>query len=300
VIPKRFENITKADIDALVTNAVAEGRTIDYKRTLPGGTDDEKREFLANVSSFANAAGGDILYGVEEDKGIPTAANGLPGIDPDAEILRLDNIIRSGIEPRVPAVQIKAVDGFSAGPVMVLRAPKSWSSPHMSRSRASRDSSRGPTLASSRWTWRRSGRRSFCPRNCPSGSGVFGTNGLLALWQERLQCRSCPVPSSCCISYRLHPSPAVSRSTLHRSGSNNSRLRPLLPAAETTASTWTGPSHSRDRARITQYHAATARCFGLDGSRRCGPTLSESRTKALIGLGGGNGPARLGPGPVDR
>ena len=131
MIPKRFGDISKADIDSLVANGVPEGRTLDYKRTLPGGKDDEKREFLADVSSFANAAGGDILFGVDEDQGAPTVANGLPGIDPDAEILRLDNSIRSGIEPRVPAVQIKAVDGFPAGPVMVLRVPKSWSSPHM-------------------------------------------------------------------------------------------------------------------------------------------------------------------------
>jgi hypothetical protein len=131
MIPNRFEDISKADIDALVTNGVPEGRTIDYKRTQPGGKDDEKREFLADVSSFANATGGDIIFGVDEDQGIPTLATGLPGIDPDAENLRLDSSIRSGIEPRIPAVQIKAVDGFPAGPVMVLRVPKSWSSPHM-------------------------------------------------------------------------------------------------------------------------------------------------------------------------
>ena len=131
MIPKRFDEITKADIDALLANCVPEGRTLDYKRTLPGGKDDEKREFLADVSSFANAAGGDIIFGVDEDQGVPTVVNGLQGIDPDAENLRLESSIRSGIEPRVPAVQIKAVGGFLAGPVMVLRIPKSWSSPHM-------------------------------------------------------------------------------------------------------------------------------------------------------------------------
>lgn len=131
MISKRFEDISKADIDALVTNGVPESRTLDYKRILPGGTDDEKREFLADVSSFANAAGGDIVYGVDEDKGVPTSASGLPGIDPDAEILRLESSIRTGIEPRLPAVQLKAVDGFSDGPVMVLRVPKSWTAPHM-------------------------------------------------------------------------------------------------------------------------------------------------------------------------
>ena len=131
MIPKRFDDITKADIDALVANSVPEGRTLDYKRTLPGSSDDAKREFLADISSLANAAGGDIIFGVGEDQGVPTVASGLPVIDPDAENLRLDSSIRSGIEPRVPAVQIKAVDGFPAGPVMVLRIPKSWSSPHM-------------------------------------------------------------------------------------------------------------------------------------------------------------------------
>ena len=131
MIPKQFNDITKTDIDALVTNSVAEGRTIDYKRTLPGGGDEDKREFLADVSSFANAAGGDIIYGVEEDKGVPTATNGLACIDPDKEILRLDSCIRNGIEPRVPGVQIKAVVSFPNGPVIVLRVPKSWSSPHM-------------------------------------------------------------------------------------------------------------------------------------------------------------------------
>ena len=131
MIPKRFEDIAKADIDALVANGVPEGRTLDYKRTLPGNGDEDKKEFLADVSSFANAAGGDLVYGVDENKGGPTSANGLPDIDPDKEILRLDGCIRTGIAPRIPAVQIKSVNGFFAGPVMVLRVPKSWSAPHM-------------------------------------------------------------------------------------------------------------------------------------------------------------------------
>ena len=49
----------------IVRGLKAEGRTLDYKRTLPGSTDEEKREFLADVSSFANAAGGDIVYGID-------------------------------------------------------------------------------------------------------------------------------------------------------------------------------------------------------------------------------------------
>ncbi len=63
MISREFDTITKEDIEALVTDAVPEDRTIEYKQQLPGGTDEDKREFLADVSSFANAAGGDVLYG---------------------------------------------------------------------------------------------------------------------------------------------------------------------------------------------------------------------------------------------
>ena len=56
MIQKAFAGIDKDDIDSLVTNQVKEGRTIEYKATLPGVKDAEKKEFLADVSSFANAA----------------------------------------------------------------------------------------------------------------------------------------------------------------------------------------------------------------------------------------------------
>lgn len=138
MIAKDFDAITKQDIDALVTNSVAEGRTIEYKQQLPGGTDDEKREFLADVSSFANAGGGDLIYGIVEKRdidnkptGIPEKAEGLPGISADGEIRRLDEVIRSSIDPRIPGYRIRALDGFASGPVLLIRVPRSWASPHM-------------------------------------------------------------------------------------------------------------------------------------------------------------------------
>ena len=55
-----LETVTSADIDALVTNGRSESTQLDYKLTLPRGTDDDKKEFLADVSAFANTLGGDI------------------------------------------------------------------------------------------------------------------------------------------------------------------------------------------------------------------------------------------------
>jgi predicted HTH transcriptional regulator len=58
--------IDEALLESLRADHVREGRQLDYKETLPGARDDDKREFLSDVTSFANAAGGDIIYGLRE------------------------------------------------------------------------------------------------------------------------------------------------------------------------------------------------------------------------------------------
>ncbi len=56
---------------------------------------------------------------------------GLANINADAEIRRLENIIIDGIDPRISGIRIKAIDSFESGPVILLRIPKSYLSPHM-------------------------------------------------------------------------------------------------------------------------------------------------------------------------
>src|SRR5687767_2839466 len=92
---KDFDAIEKADIDQLVTNQVTERRTLDYKQSLPGGSDGDKKEFLADVSSFANASGGYLIFGIRDRRdsegkptGVPEIVEGLDG-NADQEILRL-------------------------------------------------------------------------------------------------------------------------------------------------------------------------------------------------------------------
>jgi hypothetical protein len=138
VMNKAFDLISKGEIDSLLLNEVKEGRTLEYKEKLPGGTDSDKKEFLADVSSFANATGGDLLYGVKEKRdangkttGVPESIPGLAKLNADAEIRRLENIVRDGIKPRIVGVRWRAVDGFADGPVLMVRIPKSYSAPHM-------------------------------------------------------------------------------------------------------------------------------------------------------------------------
>ena len=51
-----MDAIGKPDIDALVANAVTEVKTLEYKQELPGRLDTDKKEFLADITSFANAS----------------------------------------------------------------------------------------------------------------------------------------------------------------------------------------------------------------------------------------------------
>jgi predicted HTH transcriptional regulator len=108
MINRNVEQITKDDLQSLIDNKVTERKTMEYKQALPGNSDKQKKEFLADVSSFANASGGVLIYGITEDKktGKPKALVGLDIVNIDQETLRLDNVIRTGLQPRLPAVNI--------------------------------------------------------------------------------------------------------------------------------------------------------------------------------------------------
>ncbi|MGB3208426.1 MAG: ATP-binding protein [Crinalium sp.] len=138
MINKTFDLIVKNDIESLIINQVPESRTIEYKEKLPGNSDEDKKEFLADISSFANSSGGDIIYGIEELRdgngkptGLPNTIKELNGINTDAEIRKLENSIRDGIAPRINGIQTIAVNGFANGSVIIIRIPKSWTSPHI-------------------------------------------------------------------------------------------------------------------------------------------------------------------------
>lgn len=53
MIAKDIEEITEEVLQALIDNKVSEQKTIEYKQALPGNSEKDKKEFLADVSSFA-------------------------------------------------------------------------------------------------------------------------------------------------------------------------------------------------------------------------------------------------------
>lgn len=132
MIAKNIDQITEEDMQALIDNSVLEGKTVEYKQSLPSNSDSDKKEFLADISSFANASGGDLIYGILEDRdtGIPKTLEGLTIENVDQEIIRLDSMIRDGIEPRILGITIKPVKLSNSKTALIIRVPKSWISPH--------------------------------------------------------------------------------------------------------------------------------------------------------------------------
>ena len=132
---KNFDDIGKADIEELVKEGKPESRTLEYKRELPRELDEDKRKFLATISSFANASGGDIIYGVEEDKTKTSlAVSPISKLSPDKEKQRLENMLRDNIDPRIHGINIKAIEGWGKdkkGFVVLIRVSPSFNSPHM-------------------------------------------------------------------------------------------------------------------------------------------------------------------------
>ena len=127
---KPLEDLEIADIQALVENKVPEDKTLDYKLELPGNKDKEKKEFLGDVASFANTSGGFIIFGIQEEKGIPTSIEGFESEDIDKDIQRLEQIIRTGIEPRIIGYKIKYLELGDNKYILILQIPKSLLSPH--------------------------------------------------------------------------------------------------------------------------------------------------------------------------
>jgi hypothetical protein len=127
---KSLAKLTEVDLQGLLMNKVREGKDIDYKQSLPGNADSEKREFLADVSSFANTNGGHLVYGIKEVGGVPTEIPGLTIPDIDATIQRFENLIRDGLQPRLNGVQIVPISLTGGAHVLVCRVPRSWALPH--------------------------------------------------------------------------------------------------------------------------------------------------------------------------
>src|SRR5262245_12071389 len=113
--------MTFNEIKALVDSGEIENRNLDFKASgfVKHDRDKLRLDITKDVSSFADSAGGKIIYGVAED---PLR------LDPfDPKLFsreRLEQIITSNIAPRIPDVRVDVVSTADGKVLYVVEIPQ--------------------------------------------------------------------------------------------------------------------------------------------------------------------------------
>jgi predicted HTH transcriptional regulator len=125
-----IEKVVEEDLLALISSGATEGVRLEFKRGPYGNADADKKELLKDISSFANTLGGHLVIGIEEQDGSAARVSAISDRDSDGELLRMEAIIRDGVEPRIQGVRLRSVPIGGGGFALVVRVPRSWTAPH--------------------------------------------------------------------------------------------------------------------------------------------------------------------------
>ena len=196
-----LDSITLDTLLAMQRDGIGENRHLDYKRELPTSDEKKAHDFVADVCSFANVGGGDLVYGVaelkdDEDKntGLIGDLVGLTNFNPDGTIQWIESIIRDGLDPRIPQLRFKVIERAEAPPLFIVRVPRSFAGPHLVK----RGGTGAPTRFYARATpgsfssmWGRFGRRLW---SRSKASRALAISGLIGSRRhsptQRLRCSS--------------------------------------------------------------------------------------------------------------
>lgn len=130
MLPYPLHEIDAAVLQRLVDDQVTERRDLEFKQELPGPKDSDKKEFIKDVTALANTAGGDLLYGVEDKDAVAVGLPGIPTAGLDAAILRLENMIKDNVSPRLDGVRVLPITLLASKCVIIVRIPASLAGPH--------------------------------------------------------------------------------------------------------------------------------------------------------------------------
>lgn len=122
---------TREDLEAFVSRRVQESLHLDYKdsRALAGNL----REIAKDVSAFANADGGLLIFGIREENHLPVAVD--EGVlNKACTREQLEQTISSNIAPRIEGVIIRQIPLNETHSAYCIQIPKSHRAPHQERS----------------------------------------------------------------------------------------------------------------------------------------------------------------------
>lgn len=131
MIQRPLDAISLDDVKALAAYSRSEGPTLDFKEVFPAADHKGVRDFLADVTAFANGDGGDIVIGVREDKnGVAAEIVGIDRTGLDEGLRRVEDQLRACVDPRLPHFRVREIALESGRIVLVMRVAASLIAPH--------------------------------------------------------------------------------------------------------------------------------------------------------------------------
>ena len=130
VLGTHLDDLQYQHLETLVTNQVSEAFDLDFKATLYGNADRDRRDLATDVAALANTAGGLLVLGIEEDDQARAVA--APGVAvSDDEIRRILQVVGSLVVP-LPVFEPLPIrkPGESGHGFIVVAVTRSALSPH--------------------------------------------------------------------------------------------------------------------------------------------------------------------------
>lgn len=135
MIPPSLDDLSVEDLRQLVETGVPEKQELEFKRQLDPRNKSHKEKFLAEVTSFANTTGGDLIIGIPDPEDVDEEDEAdlwwITDYDRDKYKLDWENLIRTSTDPRLRTHKIRTLpnpDG--TGFVAIVRVQASTVSPH--------------------------------------------------------------------------------------------------------------------------------------------------------------------------
>jgi Putative DNA-binding domain len=122
---------TKSDLEALHLGNIKESTSLEYKASLAidKANDNKKIEMAKDVSAFANADGGQIIYGMTEKDHEPTGLDN--GVDEKAyPEIWFEQVLQQHITPQIPGLRIRHVPLKKPMVAIVIEVPATKADPH--------------------------------------------------------------------------------------------------------------------------------------------------------------------------
>ena len=129
IFGKPLEQVTQSDLQIIIDKNIPENANLEYKRESYKDNDGGKKEFLKDVSAFANAMGGVLLIGIEERQDRPTKIVGIEHAREEAGAAR--QLCNACIQERIQGLKVESIKIGKDRSVLAIEVPPSIRQPHM-------------------------------------------------------------------------------------------------------------------------------------------------------------------------